>query len=75
MHFSPFHLNLAAGMEDSIIWTLAPEWNMTAGRRKQGSSQTLGEPVLGLFDFKLQPTDWKAGFFNGGVAASPLLWG
>lgn len=29
MHYGAFHLNLAAGLEDSIIEMLAPEWNMT----------------------------------------------
>jgi hypothetical protein len=28
MHYGPFHLNLAAGLEDSIIRQLAPEWNV-----------------------------------------------
>lgn len=27
LHFGPFHLNLAAGLEDSIVATLSPEWN------------------------------------------------
>jgi hypothetical protein len=27
MHYGPFHLNLAAALEDSIIKTLRPEWN------------------------------------------------
>jgi hypothetical protein len=28
-HFGVFHLNLAAGLEDSIITTLEPKWNGT----------------------------------------------
>jgi hypothetical protein len=27
LHFGRFHLNLAAGLEDSIVSTLSPEWN------------------------------------------------
>jgi hypothetical protein len=30
MHVGPFHLNLAAGLEGSIIATLAPDWNIAA---------------------------------------------
>ncbi|SPA56701.1 conserved protein of unknown function [Cupriavidus taiwanensis] len=97
MHYGPFHLNLAAGLEDSIIRTLNPEWNVTMGRRKRESIQDdhepleaservaaegnavrfapaeILEPVQGTFEFKLQPTYWRTGFFNGGIASSPLL--
>lgn len=27
MHYGPYHLNLAAGLEDSLVAALAPEWN------------------------------------------------
>jgi hypothetical protein len=27
LHFGRFHLNLAAGLEDSIVSSLSPEWN------------------------------------------------
>jgi hypothetical protein len=27
LHFGEFHLNLAAGLEDSIVSLLSPEWN------------------------------------------------
>ena len=27
LHFGTFHLNLAAGLEDSIVSSLQPEWN------------------------------------------------
>ncbi len=27
LHFGEFHVNLAAGLEDSIVRTLLPEWN------------------------------------------------
>lgn len=29
LHFGKFHLNLAAGLEDSIVKTLSPKWNVT----------------------------------------------
>lgn len=28
LHFGEFHLNLAAGLEDSIVKILTPKWNM-----------------------------------------------
>lgn len=96
MHYGPFHLNLAAGLEDSIIRTLAPEWNMTAGRTRKlaacdeepegqedvgrspvnatsAEAAAASAPVIATFEFMLQPSYWKKGFFNGGIAASPLL--
>lgn len=27
LHFGEFHINLAAGLEDSIVRTLSPQWN------------------------------------------------
>jgi hypothetical protein len=29
LHFGIFHLNLAAGLEDSIVATVKPKWNQT----------------------------------------------
>lgn len=97
MHYGPFHLNLAAGLEDSIIRSLDPEWNMTTGRKRKGLAQAVAPgsptdiglpadaevatqesdatngPVVAAFEFVLQPSYWKKGFFNAGIAASPLL--
>ncbi|MBP0633184.1 MULTISPECIES: GIY-YIG nuclease family protein [unclassified Cupriavidus] len=96
MHYGPFHLNLAAGLEDSIIRTLNPEWNMTASHRKRERGRDIGDsgkvdekadeeegdvemaqPDIaepeGTFEFKLQPTYRRTGFFNSGIASSPLL--
>ncbi|WP_063805079.1 GIY-YIG nuclease family protein [Burkholderia ubonensis] len=92
MHYGPFHLNLAAGLEDSIIRTLVPEWNMTAGRTRKlaacdeepegqedvdrspvDETSAASAPVVATFEFMLQPSYWKKGFFNSGIAASPLL--
>jgi hypothetical protein len=94
MHYGPFHLNLAAGLEGSIIRTLGPAWNLMFGPKRATSepameeSASSGEPadageppaVAALearpsctFEFKLQPTYWKKGFFNAGVDASALL--
>ena len=113
MHYGPFHLNLAAGLEASIIATLRPEWNIVANRLMKEQSRD-GEPELvdlqpeelaevavpaelaasapdavngraterpevdesarpRTFEFTLQPSYRKGGFFNGGVAANELL--
>jgi hypothetical protein len=108
MHVGPFHLNLAAGLEGSIIATLRPDWNIAAKGTKrpptgEGDAPFLTEDagqeeaeaavlsrladgeeldddaapdeleVMGSFSFVLQPSYWKDGFFNGGVASSDLL--
>lgn len=113
MHYGPFHLNLAAGLEASIIATLRPEWNIVANRLMKEWCHD-GEPELvelqpeelaegtvsaelaagapdavdgpktegpvvdeftrpRTFEFTLQPSYRKGGFFNGGVAANELL--
>ncbi|WP_207921136.1 GIY-YIG nuclease family protein [Burkholderia pyrrocinia] len=112
MHYGPFHLNLAAGLEASIIASLRPEWNIVANRlmkeqNRDGEAELVelvpGEPTddrapvdsatdeseaidgtnadppegesapRGAFEFTLQPSYRKSGFFNGGGAAHDLL--
>lgn len=100
MHYGPFHLNLAAGLEGSIIRTLGPEWNVMFGGKREGAPAAdlpaeevdadasadepdpeeeppagapAAQPEVGTFQFKLQPTYWKKGFFNGGADSSALL--
>lgn len=34
LHFGEFHINLAAGLEDSIVKTLNPLWNKTGTAKK-----------------------------------------
>ena len=34
LHFGVFHINLAAGLEDSIIQKLTPKWNQTGTTNK-----------------------------------------
>lgn len=34
LHFGDFHLNLAAGLEDSIVSSLKPVWNMTGKKNR-----------------------------------------
>lgn len=72
LHFGPFHVNLAAGLEDSIISELNPEWN---GKSKDASSdEELPKeelsPVVDTFMIVLQPTYFNKGFFNVPVARS-----
>lgn len=93
MRYGAFHLNLAAGLEDSIIAELAPEWNFHVQRlpeayreREITDKEPMTEPsqdeletaasepeATGSFEFRLQPTYWNQGFFNGGVASTALL--
>lgn len=39
MHYGPFHLNLAAGLEASIIATLRPEWNIVSNKLMKEQSR------------------------------------
>ena len=38
MHYGPYHLNLAAGLEASLISSLKPAWNGHTRKRKDGAS-------------------------------------
>ncbi len=42
LHYGGFHINLAAGLEDSLIRELVPPWN---GGKKETSAQTLAPLV------------------------------
>ncbi len=85
MHYGQFHLNLAAGLEDSIIKTINPEWN---GGSKDLTDQsqieadwntnTLDDELQHEFlrseskdhCFNMAPTYWKRGFFNVSASSS-----
>lgn len=80
MHYGQFHLNLAAGLEDSMIKTLDPEWN---GGTKQPDIEPpiAATPLLpdddealnidaSIHSFNMAPTYWKRGFFNVSVSSS-----
>lgn len=60
MHYGPFHLNLAAGLEASIIRTLRPEWNIVANRlmKELGGE---GEPDLVELPADPPPSDVPSG--------------
>lgn len=83
MHYGPFHLNLAAGLEDSIIKTINPEWNggakviidepsmdneLSGEIYDELSRETLTSSVD--YHFNMAPTYWKRGFFNVPVSSS-----
>lgn len=76
-HYGVFHLNLAAGLEDSIIQTLQPDWN--GGRRTPAEDEVeevqpaVPSKPASTFVFTMQPTYWARGFFNVGMANSASL--
>lgn len=71
-HIGPFHLNLAAGLEDSIIAAVAPPWNGRGQRQVlDDDSDDRGAMDPGTlteeretFAFVVQPTYRRFGFFN-----------
>ncbi|VVE71601.1 hypothetical protein PAN31117_04109 [Pandoraea anapnoica] len=78
--YGSFHLNLAAGLEDSIIAMLKPSWNgerevREAVEREQVTEApaTLAELVTDSFSFNLAPAYRDNGFFNVPVRSSRLL--
>lgn len=79
--FGPFRLNLAAGLEDSIIEQLNPPWNgaKTAKLAKEAIGDVLEtltrtrQPADEQFTITLQPTYRKTGFFNVGVSAQQWI--
>ncbi|MFA8020643.1 GIY-YIG nuclease family protein [Bremerella cremea] len=78
MHYGQFHLNLAAGLEDSLIEVIGPLWN--GGRIRdlkveQELEYVVEEPekLIGRFPITLHPTYMRSGFFNVGVDHQMLL--
>jgi len=76
MHYGDFHINLAAGLEDSLIAIIKPDWNggqpspraVAAEIEESGVEESdleeLPAPGSYSFEFKLQPTYFTKGFFN-----------
>ncbi|RRN96456.1 GIY-YIG nuclease family protein [Pectobacterium aquaticum] len=79
IHYGQFHLNLAAGLEDSIINIINPEWNggkkaSVISESDSKSTQTPDETLITSklehkfdrkeFTFNMAETYWKRGFFN-----------
>ena len=75
-HYGQFHLNLAAGLEDDIIRIIDPEWN---GKERDQEGESTDDNVdakplpICIFSMILQPTYFKMGFFNVGVANAESL--
>jgi len=64
LHYGQFHVNLAAGLEDSIIAVLSPEWN---GKPTRPPASELAAPTnlpVVEFTFTLHKTYFSKGFFN-----------
>ncbi|MFZ6722355.1 GIY-YIG nuclease family protein [Undibacterium sp. Ji49W] len=90
LHYGQFHLNLAAALEDDLIKVIDPEWNGGATESeidtpqpsKDGESeiinsalQDISQNIIGSFDFVLQPTYYKTGFFNVRIAVQQQFGG
>jgi hypothetical protein len=73
MHYGQFHLNLAAGLEDSIIALLNPPWNGGDRRRKPVAGDTIEVLPVDQFQFQLQRSYSEKGFFNVPVAHTKSL--
>lgn len=79
----PFHLNLAAGLEDSIIAVVAPAWNGRSQRRvlddetDDVAAVGPGSPTeeRDTFAFVAQPTYRRSGFFNVPAKEARLFGG
>lgn len=79
--FGSFRLNLAAGLEDSIIEQLDPPWN--GAKTSQLANEVANDLLENLskepplksqqFTLTLQPTYRKTGFFNVGVSAQQWI--
>lgn len=71
-------MNLAAGLEDSLIKVIDPPWN--GGRIRDLHVDEESEPdgeeperLVGRFPITLHPTCMRSGFFNVGVDYQMLL--
>lgn len=73
-HYGEYHLNLAAGLENSIISKISPPWNGSNKTNKNTNTKLQEEkskinrlesdPQNNRFNFKLAPTYFNIGFFN-----------
>jgi len=68
MHYGDFHLNLAAGLEDSLISVISPPWNGKNENSKEKNISVLKKEVNlkveVYFDLILEKTYYNQGFFN-----------
>jgi len=79
MHYGRFHMNLAAALEDDIIRKLDPPWNGGKPEKTPDAEMEpleIGEPAPAFaetFEFVLQPTYFRSGFFNVGISAQKFI--
>jgi len=67
LHYGPFHLNLAAGLEDDIIRIIDPEWN--GGKRSMqleppAEDTNITSQAHSTLSLTLQPPPVQTGSFN-----------
>ncbi|ECF0753527.1 GIY-YIG nuclease family protein [Salmonella enterica subsp. enterica serovar Albany] len=76
MHYGQFHLNLAAGLEDSIIGAISPEWNgvqrpeLKSEEVISTEAEIITHNSIKQFTFNMTDTYWRRGFFNVPVVSS-----
>lgn len=76
MHYGKFHLNLAAGLEDSIISAISPEWNgiqwpeLKSEEVISTEAEIITYSSIKQFNFNMTDTYWRRGFFNVPVVSS-----
>ncbi len=84
MHYGQFHINLAAALEDDIILKITPEWNGGKSETVSSTNESvklvpneipdfISKSVEASFQFDLQPTYYKTGFFNVKVSDEKLI--
>lgn len=70
MHYRQFHVNLAAGLEDSIIKVINPEWNGFKKTELKVEAVVLNDGEIiptkkaKYYTFNMAATYWNRGFFN-----------
>ncbi|WP_206036302.1 GIY-YIG nuclease family protein [Crateriforma spongiae] len=75
LHYGDFHVNLAAGLEDSIISILKPEWNGSRTTPVEPPCTPVSQTALADFNFTLHKTYFRCGFFNVSVDYESLFAG
>jgi hypothetical protein len=85
LNFGGFNINIAAGLEDSLIFEINPDWNYSGKKRikedKQSEDVVLNKAIIkkeistvkDRFDIKLGQTYFNQGFFNVPVSHSHLF--
>ena len=67
LHYGNFHINLAAGLEDSLIAVISPPWNGVKNKEFKEDENKPHEKEHGqsiIFDQVIEKTYYKKGFFN-----------